>query len=559
MPDNDGNAPMNVATPYAGTCSWILQHPMYQAWSEDNLKCLWIQGGPGYGKSVLSSFILENFRKEFNLRDGPVPRSPVSEEFLMGASSKTIVAHFFCDDREEPQRTSVWILRSLLHQAFSQNRNLLKHVLRLYQQFEGSDFHPEAVDFDTINHEEIWGSFERLRDIWVAIAIDPEIEQIYFVIDGLDQWGYAAWDFLNLVNRATVTELPITAKLRCVFTSRPNEFIQRKVETPYIIQLAKENQDDINTIIVAKMKRLQDYRGFNSGLCQKIETILRDRSGGMFLWVCLALDRLNEWVGISNEGAVETMLRNMPSSLNAVYEEVLTRVSAQNDGEVTAMLNKILMWSYFAGRNLKLDELQVVLSLRSDDKLESQVKERYTQSYPHLDDFRKSVLDLCGPLVTIQDDGTILLAHQSVKDFLSQFYGEGNQDSRFAKTPEDAHAEMAGVCITYLSMKDIYEHKVPAPPLDQSGLIDTKQHKVTVREYLDGHNFLQYSVFYLGNHLRALRDCDDSVVEHFNEFFSNDSAPLKNWAHAYDLMKRWKHGKCKAPLETLTLLLLVCD
>lgn len=533
MPEDDINTPANVATPYAGTCSWILQHPKYQAWLKDSLRSLWIQGGPGCGKSVLSSFLIQRLSEDSGLRPS------TSEEPSTGEGPKTIVAGFFCSDKDDNRRTSTWILRSLLHQAFTQNRNLLKHALHWYQQSEGWDSQSETADLDAAGHEEIWGSFERLRSILIAIKSDPEVKEIYFVVDGLDQCGHAAWDFLSLIGSTDA------ASIRCVISSRPNEFVQRKLEHPYIIDLAKENRLDINTVIAARMKRLQEFRGFSSSLCQTIEGILKDRSGGMFLWVCLALDRLNEWVGITGGGAVENMLRNMPSSLNAVYEEVLTRVSDQGDKEVTARLNQMLMWSYFAKRSMKLDEMQIILFLKPSDRSESQVQERFTKNYQDSEEFQKAISDLCGPLVTIQDDGTILLAHQSVRDFLSQLYNEDNQTSKFAMSSGDAHAEMARACIAYLSLGDIYKHKVPPPPLDQNGWIDSSQHQATVEEYLRGHNFLEYSILYLGDHLRALRECGPDVMRNFDKFFSDGSDPLKNWAHAYDLIKRWTQGKCK--------------
>lgn len=46
-----------------GTCGWILEHSTYLQWlhgSEKNSRLLWLQGGIASGKSVLSSFIVDD-------------------------------------------------------------------------------------------------------------------------------------------------------------------------------------------------------------------------------------------------------------------------------------------------------------------------------------------------------------------------------------------------------------------------------------------------------------------------------------------------------------------
>lgn len=45
-----------------GTCTWILENETFLQWKEYNQTSpvLWISGGPGFGKSVLSAFLTEN-------------------------------------------------------------------------------------------------------------------------------------------------------------------------------------------------------------------------------------------------------------------------------------------------------------------------------------------------------------------------------------------------------------------------------------------------------------------------------------------------------------------
>lgn len=455
---------------------------------------------------------------------------------------KAIVASYFCGDESENRRTSIWILRSLIHQACTQNLNLLKHLRRWYQQPGSNDTEPHIVDSDVINPEDVFGSYEQLCEILIAIATDPDDKGIYFVIDGLDYCGHPAYDFLHLVKGNNAAALLSNANVHCIISSRPSDFIQRQLETSNLIELAKENRSDITAVIEARMERLQDCKNFSDNLRCKIQDLLVERSDGMFLWVCLALDQLDQRKGIWNENTIESFLRNMPSTLDDAYNEILTKIDAQSDDEATSGLRKMLMWTYFASRDLKLDELQLIWFLQPGDKSESKIKERFLDP----EEFRKVVSDLCGGLLIIQTDDTIKPCHQSVKDFLSHLYNSSGQTSKFAMTPGEAHAQMAGVCITYLSLKDISQHMVLELPLGEDGLIDTSKREEVIRGYLENHNFLEYSIMYLGDHLRALKESNNSIITDFKDFFGDRSVPLVNWVNAYDLMKRWTHGKCKA-------------
>ena len=46
----------------SGTCEWIRDNAAYKSWLEtDQSSLLWIRGGPGKGKTMLSIFLTEEF------------------------------------------------------------------------------------------------------------------------------------------------------------------------------------------------------------------------------------------------------------------------------------------------------------------------------------------------------------------------------------------------------------------------------------------------------------------------------------------------------------------
>jgi predicted AAA+ superfamily ATPase len=75
---------------------WVLKHKVYLNW-EDPLsrsQLLWVSGIPGCGKTVLSAFLINRLK--------------MSEK-------NTKVAYFFCDDKEEKQKSVEALLRGLIH------------------------------------------------------------------------------------------------------------------------------------------------------------------------------------------------------------------------------------------------------------------------------------------------------------------------------------------------------------------------------------------------------------------------------------------------------------
>src|SRR5881394_2579597 len=50
-----------------GTCTWVLQHQKFLTWLEEpSSSLLWVSGGPGRGKSVLASFLIDDLQTRAN-------------------------------------------------------------------------------------------------------------------------------------------------------------------------------------------------------------------------------------------------------------------------------------------------------------------------------------------------------------------------------------------------------------------------------------------------------------------------------------------------------------
>jgi ankyrin repeat protein len=504
---------------------------------------LYIQGIPGSGKSVLLKFLIKELEKR--LRLGPASTSPVDTSLLsLGVPGKTIAVACFCDDKNEHRRSPIWILRALLYRLFQQNRNLVKHVQKHIQKAEGLD----ALGSDPDEFQ----SLDVLQKILEELIPDPEVEVVYFVVDGLDQCGPHLPAVLRMINNLSAringeaNKQGQSFSLRCVVSDRGSKIVRDQMLPEYTIDMPIDNQRDINHVTDNRVKRIQEYRYFSDTILQSTTNLLKQNSKGMFMWLSLVLDDLGTWEGVWTETKIEEKLHSIPSDVAAFYKAILERQPRDS----VKRLQTLLMWVNFAGRPLSLRELNVVLTLQENGEYAGG-----DSADGEIDALRSNVEGNWGALFSVQD-GIIDLRHQSVKDFLSGvFSAEGEQEfPRYGLAPADAHRKIASTCLAYLQIQEVHQREVPKPPVNADGMIDEAQLLHVRQQYLDGFPFLGYSVEFVGHHLRESEIREETDVKGMKEFFAADSAALASWAPAYDLLKRWTSGKYSGFSSSTSLL-----
>jgi Cdc6-like AAA superfamily ATPase len=180
----------------AGTCEWFLRHREYREWKEKEASSLlWVSADPGCGKSVLAKFLVEYLREE---------KKP-------GKSRPEFVCHFFFKDDNDEQRSSLFALRALLHQIFSDDKALLRHAFPVFQD-KG---HAMFEDFDSL-----W-------DIFSCIAKDPSATNLLLILDALDECEKKSQSqLLKRLNRL-YQERPLEQKpfFKVILLSRPENII----------------------------------------------------------------------------------------------------------------------------------------------------------------------------------------------------------------------------------------------------------------------------------------------------------------------------------------------
>jgi hypothetical protein len=458
---------------HKGTCSWIFSHENYRCWLEDDdHPILWIYGGPGFGKTVLSAVL---------------SKEPISDQ-QTSFDQECSVAYFFCDDIDNRLNTVHALLTNILAQHLRQDPNALIH----FSNEPVYNIHKEKTEWTV---EMLWGVFS-------GIVNDEKLKPMIVIIDALGMLlGHASfcgcpvdnpanstdeckeeartafldklWDLFN-GNLANL----IGKRLKIVITSRPQISIESYFPSVVKIPLDSNNLNDIASYVHASILQLKK-RNFPVELRQEIQEVLIEGSNGVFLWVHLILYDL-QTSSRTSPLAIRRRLKTLPKSLPDLYRNILLEIKPEN----LEAAHKILQWVVWAERPLTLQELAIAIAIQPGHKSMSALSDAME---PDLENVLRSIF---GALIMVQDN-SVYFVHQSTKDFLRGVISISGEQFSLQSNESNLHITIS--CLTYLSF-DEFETRTVA-----SDLV-SHPNKVSV----DG-SFFHYSCYWL-EHMRQLDD-----------------------------------------------------
>lgn len=253
-----------------GTGNWIKEEPLYKGWINEEKFILWIFGGPGAGKSFLSSKIVSHLL-DLYVQD---PDHAV----------RISVGYFYIKENDERLRSVNAILKSVALQIANHNPVYKKHVVNVC---ESSDRIGTAKSTWKNLFLDFFGSQQNADNA------------AFVVIDGLDEAPKAEREILLELLRSLEDYRSLRSskrlRLNFVIVGRPElrDTIANIWEshTVFIEVSAAKNRADIEGYInigIPKVRALKNKRiplEVRKQLRADIVNKLKEGANGMFLWV----------------------------------------------------------------------------------------------------------------------------------------------------------------------------------------------------------------------------------------------------------------------------------
>jgi hypothetical protein len=396
------------------TCKWFVEQPDFMAWRDASQRTehhgfLWITGKPGAGKSTIMKYIFENEKKKRN-------------------KSHATLSFFFNRRGDAIEWSIAGMYRSLIHQ-------LLHRYTDLQSILEDPKYDCWAED-----PEADW-DVETLRDLFSDAIGRLGSRSLTCYIDALDECDQQdIWEMLEHFEDLGEQALESNIDLYICFASRhyPHIDIEHRIKS--ILEDQPGHKRDLEVYVQSKL------RAEGGEVFEEIRRTILNKSDGVFMWVVLVVDILNQEFRNGRAFAVKKRLKELPPGLSDLFRDILER-----DKKNMKDLLLCIQWILYAQRPLKCSEFYLAVvagldptteDLQWDDQL-------YTP-----EQVRKFILSSSKGLaeITKSDEPTVQFIHESVRDFLITDNGIHDLWPEYSTQFENfSHEQLKACCHIYIS------------------------------------------------------------------------------------------------------------
>ncbi|RDA96188.1 hypothetical protein CP533_1689 [Ophiocordyceps camponoti-saundersi (nom. inval.)] len=395
---------------HPGTGKWFLESSTFRDWESGKRSKLWLHAGPGSGKTVLMTTVVDH------LRDG-----------------SRIVLPFYFDFRDKSKTTVDSMLHCVVSDLCKTSRDCRHELDSLYKSCGSGGKQPDT-DSLSISLVSVMSKVKCPKDV-------------YIVIDALDE----CTERKSLLRRLKqMFDCPETRDIHLLATSRQEQDLQSGLSEwiPEDNRVALDKaavNSDIRLYLGARLDTDEGFRRWSEypDVLEEIKLMILEKADGMFRWAACQLDLLEDCLTYDE---LKTTMETLPSSMNETYARILDRIPEIRRDKAIRLLQLLL----YAEEPLTVSEVIDAIAVRLEDGGEFNVKSRL----PDPNDIFKFCPSLCtiapwpGHEMLGDEYMFIQLAHFSVKEYLLSTALEGPFRQVFSA--ETSHACIAQVCMSYL-------------------------------------------------------------------------------------------------------------
>lgn len=351
---------------------------------------LWCHARPGSGKSVLSSFLAQQFQDA-------------------GETCSFFPFRYNNEALRDPQN----MLRTIAFQMAEQNPRIRARLTELST---------EGLNLESARLGLLWQKI-----FCSGIFRSQSTEPTYWIIDALDEAEpIELLQFLSLLSDLQMSERPI----KVILFSRYNRDIATRLSAlPIAVSevLPDDNIDDIR--LYTKERLATSAIALQDRYQAEILDIIVKRSSGTFLWVAKAVDALEQEEIIAD---VLASVNDSTHTLSSLYDNIMNQMARMKARQMQ-IAKVILGWTVCATRPLSLAEIAVVLRTR----------------FGALADVNSIVKNLCGQLLGVDKQQRVQANHMTVQEYL-----KSSARSEFRVDAESWDYQIASFCLEVLSAED---------------------------------------------------------------------------------------------------------
>jgi hypothetical protein len=335
--------------------SWIFGNSQFQSWTQRSFPVLWLCGGPGIGKSSLTSHIIELLKQQL--------------VGLMNDSPRVSIAYFYFKEADRELRSFGNALRTMASDIADGDPLFFKHV------YKACTDSPSAMHSISLLWEDVFQSYFNEKSCRSAV---------YLIFDGLDEaLDTELEEFLRLL---PMLQHELTGRISILLVGRPEmalQLTQTFGEIPPEVRVsAATNNSDISLFVDESLPKLPHYKQISQALRNDIQQTLISKAGGMFLWVQLMLKELQPYYKSKN---IRPILTQAPASISDMIHSILARFNGTLKGDDLFDFNELLVWTTWAKRPMSIGELQILVKLSSEENedihLEQPLREQFSSFF----------------------------------------------------------------------------------------------------------------------------------------------------------------------------------
>ncbi|OQE21964.1 hypothetical protein PENSTE_c011G07970 [Penicillium steckii] len=380
---------------------WVLQNPSYLSWRDGNDVCLlWIKGGAGKGKTMMSIGLIER----------------LCQEQIAGRSA--VVTYFFCQNDNNELNTIASVIKGLIFRLIDQ-RDEAKECLRRRWDTKNNRFTEDVNSWRAL-----WGVFLEMLD-------RCDCSKVYIIVDALDECRDDERDMDEFLKSIVRNGADRPSKMKWILTSRPLDTAERHLVAGHErMQVSLELNSEavsnaVRYYISYRVEELSLLQRYGENLKRDIETGLTEKAQGTFLWVSLVCKKLEN---VCRDEVLST-IESLPQGLPAFYDKIFKQLTT-GEPDIVRSCIRLLKVMILVYRPLVLEEVSSVTGL-TDEK-----------------NFIQALVHRCASFINLQGK-SIHFVHQSARDYL---VGEkGKPALNFHE--QFGHNEIVENCLSQLSTR----------------------------------------------------------------------------------------------------------